>query len=161
MREVLKEHWKTGSRKVVNFGWNFLQALFGSRARLWRLHRRQRRLNEQLRSNREEIELQDLAHNLEWVRCEIEIAITDALLTEADKLHISKPSFGDRKKWNLSAPSRTLSHAGIEDLRSRIRKEKRERQEIIEWWVKVVGGLITILTGLVGALIGLIAILRS
>jgi len=44
------------------------------------------------------------------------------------------------------------------EVRATIRKEKRERRESVEWWVKIISGLITIGTGLVGALIGLVAV---
>jgi hypothetical protein len=47
------------------------------------------------------------------------------------------------------------------ELRSAIRKEQAERRAVVEWWLKVVGGSVGILTGLVGALIGLIAILKK
>ena len=44
------------------------------------------------------------------------------------------------------------------ELRATIRKEEKERREVFEWWVKVIGGFITIGTGLVGALIGLVSV---
>ena len=44
--------------------------------------------------------------------------------------------------------------------RAAIRNEKRARRETVEWWVKIIGGFITIVTGLVGALIGLISVLK-
>ncbi len=47
------------------------------------------------------------------------------------------------------------------DLRGAIRKEQAERCAVVEWWLKVVGSSVGILTGLVGALIGLVAILKK
>jgi hypothetical protein len=35
------------------------------------------------------------------------------------------------------------------------------RHEVIEWWVKVIGGFVTIFTGLLGVGIGLVAILKK
>lgn len=47
------------------------------------------------------------------------------------------------------------------ELRAAIRKELAERRAVIEWRLKVIGGLVGIVTGLVGALIALIAILKK
>lgn len=51
-----------------------------------------------------------------------------------------------------------LTPEAMTELRTTIEKERRERRETVEWWVKMIGGFITIGTGLVGALIGLVAV---
>lgn len=44
------------------------------------------------------------------------------------------------------------------ELNTAIRQERRARRDEMEWFEKMGGGLITILTGLVGAVIGLVAV---
>jgi UPF0716 family protein affecting phage T7 exclusion len=46
------------------------------------------------------------------------------------------------------------------ELRQAIRRERKERREAFEFWLKAIGGVILVLTGLVGALIGLLSIAK-
>ena len=97
--------------------------------------------------------------DIEWERKKI---VSDSLVSEADELHLPRPQYGDKAKWEEDRPQMVtgyvLTPEAMVELRTVIRKEKRERRETVEWWVKIIGGLITIGTGLVGALIGLISV---
>ena len=97
--------------------------------------------------------------DIEWSRKRI---VSDNLIKEADELHLPRPQYGDKDKWEIDKPPMAVGEAltpeAMVDLRAVIRKEKRERRETVEWWVKIIGGLITIGTGLVGALIGLVSV---
>lgn len=96
---------------------------------------------------------------IEWSRKRI---VSDSLIREADELHVPRPKHGDKDKWEkdkpLLAPGNVLTPEAMVEVRSAIRKEKRERRETVEWWLKIIGGIITIGTGLVGALIGLVSV---
>lgn len=71
-------------------------------------------------------------------------------------------SYSDKDKWAHDRPQgatgSVLTLEAMAELRDVIRKEKRERRETVEWWIKIIGGLIAIITGLVGALIGLVSV---
>jgi hypothetical protein len=92
-------------------------------------------------------------------------AISDELCFQAQRLYLPTPRFDDEEKWEsdgaLNSPTRYLTAEAMTDLRSAIRKELAERRAVVESWLKVVGGSIGILTGLVGALIGLVAIWKK
>jgi hypothetical protein len=92
-------------------------------------------------------------------------AISDELLYDAQKLYLPTPALHDEHKWDsdhaITSPTKFLTPEAMTELRSAIRKEQTERRAVVEWWLKVVGGSVGILTGLVGALIGLIAILKK
>jgi hypothetical protein len=100
----------------------------------------------------------------DWIEWSIRDIIGRDLIRQAERLHLPTPGHGENEKWDLDCfpgLGPVLTAEAMTELRTAIRKEKRERREIIEWWVKVAGGLIGILTGLVGALIGLFAILKA
>jgi len=96
---------------------------------------------------------------IEWSRKRI---ASDSLIAEADKLHLPRPHQSDQDKWEEGRPltviGDVLTPEAMVELRTAIRKEKRERRETVEWWLKIIGGIITIGTGLVGALIGLVSV---
>jgi len=95
----------------------------------------------------------------EWSRKKIK---SDSLIKEADELHLPRPDYGANGKWEENNPPITtgyvLTPEAMVELRAAVRNEKRARRETVEWWVKIIGGFITIVTGLVGALIGLISV---
>jgi hypothetical protein len=99
--------------------------------------------------------------DLRWSRKKI---VSDALLREADELLIPRPLFADQTKWDneedaYGAPrGLVLTAEAMTELRASIRKEKKESWEVVESRVKLLGGFLTILTGLVGALIGLASV---
>jgi hypothetical protein len=92
-------------------------------------------------------------------------AISDELQYEAQKLYLPAPALNDEQKWDsdhaIMSPTRFLTPEAMTELRSAIRKERAERRAVFEWWFKILGGAVGIITGLVGALIGLIAIWKK
>ncbi len=54
-----------------------------------------------------------------------------------------------------------LTPEAMTELRAAIRKERRERRETVDSWAKIIGRIITICTGLVGAIIGLVAVWKK
>jgi len=101
--------------------------------------------------------------SISWDRKEL---ISNSLLEQADELDLPRPSYSDKSKWeeadeySVDAGKSVLAQTAMIELRSTIRKEQRERRETVEFWMKTLGGGITILTGLVGALIGLVSLLK-
>jgi hypothetical protein len=98
---------------------------------------------------------------LQWARNKLE---SDALLRQADELYLPRPDYNDKTKWRANddeyypLEGYVLTHEAMAELRATIRKDRKERREEFEWWVKIISGGLTILTGFVGALIGLAAI---
>ncbi|HEY1802111.1 MAG TPA: hypothetical protein VGG46_14365 [Terriglobales bacterium] len=102
------------------------------------------------------------------IAAEIKHNDSAALMDEAEKLYLPTPEYRDEEKWisrdQLNTPTehwRVLTPEAMTELRTAIRKEKRERRETFESWIKILGGIIAALTGLVGAAIGLIAVLHK
>jgi hypothetical protein len=101
---------------------------------------------------------------LDSIDAEIKHNDSRALLDEAQKLYLPTPGPADKDKWvpkedlNTFENWSVLTPEAMTELRAAIRKERRERREVVESWAKVVGAIITILTGLVGAAIGLVAV---
>jgi hypothetical protein len=99
--------------------------------------------------------------DIRWSRRKL---ASDALLREADRLHLPRPNYNDKAQWDDEADEYgmprgfILNAEAMTALRASIRKEKREKREAVEGWVKLLSGLLPIVTGLVGALIGLAAI---
>lgn len=94
---------------------------------------------------------------IDIVDWQIKNTMTRALINEADRLFLPVPDENDPEKWeeDPATGKRTfLSPKGIAELRTAIRQEKRERRENIQRWI-------AILIGLIGALTGLIAVLKS
>jgi hypothetical protein len=94
--------------------------------------------------------------------------ITDRLTSELLRRGIEPPR-GHGMWWDdsedhggtieeIEAATRVyLNHKGEAAARRLIREDKRRN---IEWWVKVVGSIAALITGLLGALIGVIALLK-
>jgi hypothetical protein len=77
------------------------------------------------------------------------------LVSEADRLLIPLPDWDDENSWttfNTDTVEHVLSRTGIDELRSKIRAEKKARADRFVMWVP---GIV----GILGALIGLAAIL--
>jgi hypothetical protein len=98
-------------------------------------------------------------YDLRWTRREI---VTRDLIRQASSLLLPTPSRSDKARWDDSGVNYghdvTLTTEAMNELRAAIRQEKRARRETFESYVKTIGGLLTIGTGLVGALIGLLTI---
>lgn len=101
------------------------------------------------------------------IDAEIKHNDTRDLLDEAEVLYLPTPERGDHSKWiskddlNSFENFSVLTPDAMTEVRSSIRKERRERRETVESWAKIIGAIITILTGLVGAAIGLVAVWRK
>jgi hypothetical protein len=90
------------------------------------------------------------------------------LLTKATKLGVDIPTHEEKSTWWESnsrggfdfgpATVYWLSDAGMAGVSKLIREERRKN---VEWWVRTVGSVAGLLTGLLGALIGVIAFLKK
>ena len=145
--------------------------MLGTRLRTWRydwqkreLVKESRRVAAEARQKNDQLICDEWYADNRWRFDVIDSAIngikTDDLVRQAEKFNLSIPDKGDEEKWEHDLPANHLV------LTPNARKElgaaiQRARRESIEWWVKVVGGAIGIVTGLVGASIGLIAVLRG
>jgi hypothetical protein len=127
------------------------------------------------RSNKEKDEsiiddwLDHHQEEFDYIDAQIKQNDSRAILDYAEKLYIPTPSFNDKDKW-VSAEDlrvspieywRVLTPEAMTEVRSAIRREKRERLEVVETRLKIFGAFVTPLIGLVGAVIGLIAILKK
>ncbi|MGC1349165.1 MAG: hypothetical protein WA858_05240 [Xanthobacteraceae bacterium] len=74
------------------------------------------------------------------------------LHTQASRLLIPRPSLNDETMWEHEGPFVYLTEHGINHLRATIRAERKARVELFLMWVPGV-------VGILGALIGLVAIL--
>ncbi len=106
-------------------------------------------------------EIQSLLSALDYEQSEpeekIKLLKTQYLISIADKLSLPTPPITEKEEgWEESGFSgrHVLTNKGITELRSLIRQEKRERYELIFRWV-------SILIGLIGAIIGLVAVLNK
>jgi hypothetical protein len=81
------------------------------------------------------------------------------LCSEARRLSV--PISSAEEMWDESSVigGRSLSEKGTNELRASIRKEKNERWAYWELRFKVISGILTALTGVAGALIGLATVL--
>lgn len=101
--------------------------------------------------------------SIQWSRRHL---ISNALHARLDRLHLPRPQYSDATKWGVAdefSPyegERVLKREAIVEVRTAIRKEERERREVVDFWLKTIGAVLTIGTGLTGALIGLISIWR-
>jgi hypothetical protein len=90
--------------------------------------------------------------------------VSDSLEFEARSLWLPIPPQEDTTKWQETMDNTDrwfLSPLGMTELRTAIRKERAEQRAITEWWLKTLGAAVGILTGLIGALIGLVSVLRK
>lgn len=85
---------------------------------------------------------------------------SDYLLDRAFKLKISMPPYklGETYIERTTDVGTYLSQEARISLRDAIRRERRERSEVLRLWLSAIGAIIGAITGLVGALIGLLAL---
>jgi len=81
---------------------------------------------------------------------------TRYLMKIAKKRFIPTP---DKKYWQESKITGThyLDHIGISELRSLIRKERKESLDIVIPWISAISTVISLIIGLLGVIIGLIS----
>lgn len=140
-----------------------------AKARLRELRAEHRRVEKEANEKRDSGLLEEWEGEHEWEFETIDIQIKENLsrdvLDQARELYLPTPSYSDKTKW---VPDDEFLHTGAHfwiltpetmiELNSAIRKERQARREVIEWWIKVIGGFVAILTGLLGAGIGLVAV---
>ena len=83
------------------------------------------------------------------------------LIRKAEQYLLSIPTFGPDSSSCEECPGTglwRLTLSSLEELRSKIDAYDKERRERIQSWLVVVAGFVSAFTGLMGALIGLIAI---
>jgi hypothetical protein len=89
------------------------------------------------------------------------------LIDQAEKRYLPTPSPNDKDKWvpkdELPPGYRwfILTQEAMAELRTAVRQEDKARLEIWELRFKIAGAVATIGTGLIGSLIGLVAILKK
>lgn len=143
-----------------------------TRLKLWKLRRDLRKSDRQYyrtlrQSGKKEEDITGERWYADWMFANISAdaeerkLISDELEHQAQQLYLPTPLWDDDESWDSdhgNPPTRYLTPKAMTELRASIRKERMERRAVIEWWFKVVGGAVGILTGLIGALIGLVAI---
>ena len=88
-------------------------------------------------------------------------AETSYLIQMAHRLRVPQPDYFKEEIWKDSyTGKRCLTQAALADFRTAIRRELNERWQYWELRLKVLGVLLTGLTGAIGALIGLVATYR-
>jgi hypothetical protein len=92
------------------------------------------------------------------LRWKLREAMSDYLISKADRLIIPLPPDDDEKMWTIwdddSERKYVLTYAGINELRNAIRAELKGR---IERWLMLSSGLV----GVIGAIIGLVAVIKK
>jgi histidinol phosphatase-like enzyme len=63
-------------------------------------------------------------------------AVTRAIVKEAQYLRVPLPEYSDKESWDNFYGYWTLNPKAYDDLRKRIRQERKERREIWISWVK-------------------------
>lgn len=108
-------------------------------------------------------------NNWEFDSIDAEIKHNDSrdLIDEAEALYLPAPGPNDRDKWipkeelNTFEQWSVLTPEAMTELRSAIRNERGARLQRIESWAKIAGAAIAILTGLVGAATGFVAVWKK
>jgi hypothetical protein len=142
-----------------------------AKAHLQKLKREHTRVAKKAKEKRDDGLLEEWEDGHAWEFESIDARIKENLsrdvLDQARDLYLPTPSLNDKTKW---VPDDEFSHAGrwwiltpetMIELNGAIRKERQARRELVEWWIKMIGGFVTILTGLVGAGIGLVAVWKK
>ena len=84
---------------------------------------------------------------------------SELLRIQAHQLGIEYPTENEKPEWWVADQTEPLlSETGLIRLNKLVKEEKRKNKE---WWITILASLIGALTGLVGSLIALIAILHE
>jgi hypothetical protein len=89
---------------------------------------------------------------------------TQYLLEQMDGLGIPRPKVkldGDEPTWEESHRAYLLTSVTAVKLREEIRKERKERSELPRLWLAIIAPLLSAVTGIIGATIGLIAFIAK
>ena len=101
-----------------------------------------------------------LGHDLYELDCWIEYQKTVYLKTKADKLLVPMPDQNDAEMYRSynfddeQGDLNILTTKGMHKLRVMLREERKYRREVVAFWF-------TIITGLIGATIGLVSVLKA
>jgi hypothetical protein len=115
---------------------------------VWKLRRKERKLSaayfrevESLRKQGAsetdiDMKLDNERNDLNDMQVSITYAESDALLEQAAKLKVPRPSKSDEESWDTFYGKGFLTHVGYDKLHSRIRQEKKERRESVTSIIK-------------------------
>jgi hypothetical protein len=95
--------------------------------------------------------------DLHELLCDLRAMDTEGLLRTAAKFDIDCYREGWFEDKMTHMGERILTDDAARELRHLVRAERRET---VEWRLKIAGGIIAALTGLIGALIGLVTVLK-
>ena len=132
------------------------------RYQLWMLQRSKKKLRRDLKGYIEEAKNKDernsreaeLSHYLQEEDENIRELHAIYLRNIAKNLMVPSPNSKDETYWDRDGYSQILTEKGIYELKKSIRLEKKERRDVIFAWV-------VIITGLIGALIGLVSVIKK
>jgi len=116
--------------------------------------------------NRDEIEAlrSEASDQHRIMQFEIDSVVTGELTREAELLFVPIPPRSDEKYWReswLVEEIRHLTPEGVQLLRDAIRDERKKRREVRFGWIEIVSKIVALATGLIGAVIGLVATLKK
>lgn len=91
---------------------------------------------------------------------EINSLVTHHLLREAGAYMLPVPSTADEEMWQESSftGKKYLTPAGIMQLRTLIRGEKRHQREALAFWITSAVGVLGAITGVIGVIVAFLAL---
>ena len=103
------------------------------------------------------------------IDAEMKQSISRDVIQQAEGLYLPTPSYNDEAKWvsrdelgiNSAQRMWILTPEAMSELNRVIRQERVARLGVWESWAKIVGTAVASLTGIIGAIIGLVAILKK
>ena len=126
---------------------------------LYRKAKRENKPYEEIDSIRTEATMET-----QFVELEIDSIVTHELTKKAEKLFLPIPQRDNDEFWKDSILTENIRHltpAGITKLRREILEDTKRRRESKLATIEVVAKIVAMLTGLVGATIGLVTILSK
>lgn len=117
-------------------------------------------LEERYKGENDQGHLSFLGHELYELDCWIEYHKTVFLKSKADKLLVPMPDDKDTEMYKSygfddeQGAKKILTTKGMHKLRVMLREESKARREVVAFWF-------TIITGLIGATIGLVSVLKA
>ena len=100
-------------------------------------------------------------YEVETIQEKIDILITNYLRNKANILFVPLPDYDDKKMWtecSMISQQKVLTTLGISTIKTAIRKEWKERTELYLMWATFI---VVSLTGIIGAITGLVAVLKK
>ncbi|RCW94640.1 hypothetical protein [Marinomonas foliarum] len=117
-------------------------------------------LEERYKGDNDQGHLSFLGHELYELDCWIEYYKSAYLKSKADRLLVPMPDDNDTEMYNSydfgdeQGAKKILTTKGMHRLRVLSREENKARREVVAFWF-------TIITGLIGATIGLVSVLKA